>query len=287
MDDKDLRQKYDPCTMGAGTGPQNIIVRQVIGEAEEQKVLDIHVVVPDKKPAVEQIIDVFVKNVEINCVDVIFDKIIVRGEFEIKTIYVADLPNNPVHAIEIKHFRWTQDIDMPGARKGMDADASVFVEFVDYDVDEWSRAYKYKYEDMKDHGHHGKDECDDTDDTDDSDDECDDPCDDHKHHDKCDDHKHHDKCDDPCDDKHDDSDDSCDSDHDHGHDHDDHNCHDPHNCHKHKKHHHHGHCSREFDISIVLKIIGKVIADREVQIGGVTGGVTSGSSGTMPTKPKG
>ena len=254
MDDKDLRQKYDPCTLGAETGPQNIIVRQVIGEGEEQKVLDIHVVVPDKKPAVEQIIDVFVKDLEINCVDVIFDKIIVRGEFEIKTIYVAHLPNNPVHAIEIKHYRWTQDIDMPGARRGMDADASVFVEFVDYDVDEWSRAYKHKYGEIN-----KKDDCDDDDD---DDDDCD-----HGH-------GHDDDYDDDCDD---DDDDDCDDDHDHDHD-GGHNCHDPHNCndHKHKKHHHHNHCSREFDISIVLKIIGKVIADREVQIGGM---------GTIPTMP--
>lgn len=242
MDDKDIRQNYNPCTLGVETGPQNIIVRQVIGEAEKQKVLDIHVVVPDAKPAVEQIIDVFVKDLEINCVDVIYDKIIVRGEFEIKTIYVADLPNNPVHAIEIKHYRWTQDIDMPGARRGMDADASVFVEFVDYDVDEWSRAYKYKYGEM------------DCDDNDDDDDDCDD---DNDHDHDCDDDDDH-----------------------HHHDHDNHNCNDPHNCkdHKHHKHHHHHHCSREFDISIVLKIIGKVIADREVQIGG---------GGSLPTKPKG
>ena len=106
--------------------------------------------VPDKKPAIEQIVDVFVKEVEINCVDVITDKVIVRGEFEVKAIYVACLPDQPVHAVEIKHFKWTQDIDMPGARKGMDADASVIVEFVDYEVDECSRAYKYKYEDMDD-----------------------------------------------------------------------------------------------------------------------------------------
>lgn len=245
MDDKDIRQNYNPCTLGVETGPQNIIVRQVIGEGEEQKVLDIHVVVPDPKPAVEQIIDVFVKNLEINCVDVIFDKIIVRGEFEVKTIYVADLPNNPVHAIEIKHFRWTQDIDIPGARRGMDADASVFVEFVDYDVDEWSRAYKYKYGEM----------------------DCDDSGDDDSH--------------DDCDDDNDyDNDNDCDDDHHHHHDHDNHNCNDPHNCndHKHHKHHHHHHHCREFDISIVLKIVGKVIADREVQIGG---------GGTLPTKPKG
>lgn len=180
MDDKDLRQKYDPCTLGAEVGPQTIIVRQVVGEQEKQKVLDIHIVVPDRKPAIEQIVDVFVKEVEINCVDVITDKVIVRGEFEIKAIYVACLPEQPVHAVEIKHYKWTQDIDMPGARKGMDADASVIVEFVDYEVDEHTRAYKYKYENMNNHDDHDEDECDDDYDE----------CDDHDDHDDDDDHEH-------------------------------------------------------------------------------------------------
>ncbi len=228
MDDKDIRQKYDPCTLGAETGPQTIIVRQVIAEKEKQKVLDIHVVVPTQKPAIEQIVDVFVKDVEINCVDVITDKVIVRGEFEIKAVYVACLPDNPVHAVEIKHFKWTQDIDMPGARRGMDADASVIVEFVDYEVDECTRAYKYKYEDMND-----------------------DDDDDH-------DHDHDD----------DDCDNDCDDDHDHG-------CGGNHN-HNHHHHHHHK-CTRDFDVSVVLKITAKVMADREVQIG----------FGTMPAVPKG
>lgn len=110
--------------------------------------------------------------------DVITDKVIVRGEFEIKAIeWGVRLPDNPVHAVEIKHYKWTQDIDMPGARKGMDADASVIVEFVDYEVDECTRAYKYKYGDMNHH-----DDDDDDHDHDDCDDECDD--DDHDDHDR-------------------------------------------------------------------------------------------------------
>lgn len=248
MDEKDKRQAgynqgynqgYNPCTLGTETGPQTIIVRQVIGEQEKQKVLDIHVVVPDKKPAIEQIVDVFVKDVEIDCVDVIHNKVIVRGEFEVKAIYVACLPDQPVHAVEIKHYKWTQDIEIPGARRGMDADANVIVEFVDYDVDEYCRAYKYKYGDSEcddHHGHHhGHDHGH--------------GCHDHDHHD-CD-HDYNDECDDnvDCDDK---------GNNDH--------------------HHHHHHCNREFDVSIVLKIVAKVMADRQVQIGGMA---------TMPTKPKG
>jgi hypothetical protein len=217
VDEKDIRYYGDPCTQGAQTGPQTIVVRQVIGEQEAQTVLDIDIVVPTSKPTIEQIIDVLIKNVEVNSVDVIHDKVIVRGEFEVKAIYVAQLPDLPVHAIEIKHYKWPQDIDLIGARRWMDADASVIIEFVDYDVDDdsYRRAYKYqKYDDLDDS------QCDD----DDSDD-CNDP------NDGCDDH-----CDDNCDDG------------------------------KHHHHHHHKHCIRNFHVSVVLKVVAKVMADREVQI---------------------
>ncbi|MDF2928655.1 MAG: hypothetical protein K0Q75_893 [Anaerospora sp.] len=129
MDDKDMRpiKTLPNCTLGASTGPQTIVVRQVVAEKEKQKSLDIHVVVPDSKPAIEQIVDVFIKDVEINSVDVITDKVIVRGEFEIKAIYVACLPDRPVHAMEVKHYKWTVDIDMPGARRGMDASAMMMM----------------------------------------------------------------------------------------------------------------------------------------------------------------
>lgn len=186
MTDKDLRAMKDYCTLGAETGPQTIVVRQVIGESEKQKSLDIHVQVPDRKPAIEQIVDVFVKDVEVNSIDVITNKVIVRGDFEIKAIYVACLPDQPVHAVEIKNYKWTVDIPIEGARKGMDAEATVDIEYVDYDVDEHSRAYKYKNYDTDendcddcDKKHHHND-CDD-------DDDCDDDCDDHDHH-------HHNHC---------------------------------------------------------------------------------------------
>jgi hypothetical protein len=255
VDDKDIRAYYDPCTLGAQTGPQTIVVRQIIGEQEAQTVLDIHVCVPAAKPAIEQIIDVLVKDVEVNSVNVIHDKVIVRGEFEVKAIYVAQLPNLPVHAVEIKHYRWTQDVDLIGARRGMDADASVIVEFVDYDVDDdwYNRAYKYqKYDDFD------EDDCDDE--------ECD-PCEPDPCKPKCDPCKpkydpckpKYDPCDkecdpckpkgDPCKPKYD----PCDEDDDCEH-------------HHHHHHHHHKHCLREFDVSVVLKVVAKVMADREVYL---------------------
>ncbi|MPL69009.1 hypothetical protein SDC9_14742 [bioreactor metagenome] len=199
MTDKEgFRPMVNQCTLGQQTGPQTIIVRQVIGEAEKQKSLDIHVRVPDRKPEIEQIVDVFVKDVEVNSVDVITNKIIVRGDFEIKAIYVACLPDQPVHAVEVKNFKWTVDIPIEGARKGMDAEATVDVEYVDYDVDEHTRAYKYKNYETNDqmcddddddddcngkkHNHHhdNDDDC-----TDDCKDDCNDDGDGHHHHHHC------------------------------------------------------------------------------------------------------
>jgi len=194
------------CVLGAQTGP--IIVRQVVGEQERQKVLDIHVVVPEDRPPIEQIIDVFIKNVEVNSVDVITDKVIVRGDLEVKAIYVAGTADQSVHAVEIKNFKWTQDVDLAGARKGMDADASVVVEFVDFDVEEHTRAYRHKYGTMGNYD--------------------DDDCDDHDDHDKCDETPPEPRG------------------------------------------------TREFDVSIVLKVTAKVLADREVQLGP-----------SMPPIPKG
>lgn len=159
MDDKSVRQSVsassagmamspNQCTLGAETGPQNIVVRQVVGEQIQQKVLDVNVTVPGPKPAIEQIIDVFVKNVQINSVDLITDKVIVRGDLEIKGIYVACVADQAVHAVELRNVKWTQDFPMPGVRRGMDADASVVVEFVDYDVTPGTNAYRHKYGSM-------------------------------------------------------------------------------------------------------------------------------------------
>lgn len=222
MDDKDMMRpiKVIPdCTLGAQTGPQTIVVRQVVAESEKQKSLDIHITVPDRKPAIDQIVDVFVKDVEINSVDVITDKVIVRGEFEVKAIYVADLPQQPVHAVELKHYRWTVDIDMPGARKGMDAEATVDVEYVDYDFDQ--DHHKHHHHRAKKYTNYDDDD-NDCDDDDDDDNNC------HNHHDDCDEEDEVVRC-------------------------------------------------REFDVSIVLRINAKVMADREVML----------NAGTLPVTPKG
>lgn len=116
-------------------GPEKILVEQVLGANMAQRVVEFDMTVPDPKPDIEQVIDVFVKDVEITSVDVIPNKIIIRGELETKVMYVADLPNQPVHAFETM-VRWTRDIVIDGAMPDMKATADVVVEYVNYDFDE-------------------------------------------------------------------------------------------------------------------------------------------------------
>ncbi len=249
------------CTAGASAGPKSIVVMQVLGAREVQKSLDIHVVVPRHKPAIEQIVDVFVKKLEIDCVDVIPNKVVVRGQFEVKALYVACKPRQPVHAVEVWPIRFTAYADIRGARRGMDADANVMVEFVDYDCDEYTRAHWHK---KKGHGHG---DCDDDYDYDDCDYDYDDDCDDD--YDECDDCD----CKDDCHHKHKppkhQCKPKCESDCDCHHDHD-------HHCKPHKRPRR---CTRRFDVSVVLRITVKVMTDREVMLYPQPQG--------LPYKPKG
>ncbi|MPL69008.1 hypothetical protein SDC9_14741 [bioreactor metagenome] len=114
-------------------GMEKIQVEQVLGAEMEQRVVEFDMFVPDRKPPIEQVIDVYVKDICIKSVDVIPNKVIVRGELEVKVMYVADLPDQPVHAFERRGVRWTRDIEIPGAVKEDAATADVQIEFVDYD----------------------------------------------------------------------------------------------------------------------------------------------------------
>lgn len=114
-------------------GPETIEIEQVLGAEMAQRVVEFDMFVPERKPDIEQVVDVYVKNVEINDVNVIHDKVIIRGDLEVKVMYVADLPDQPVHAFEKRHIRYTRDIVVDGAEPGMDASADVTVEYVDYD----------------------------------------------------------------------------------------------------------------------------------------------------------
>lgn len=127
-----LRQGVEDCYCFE-PGMEKIQVEQVLGAEMEQRVVEFDMFVPDRKPPIEQVVDVYVKDICIKSIDVIPNKVIVRGELEVKVMYVADLPDQPVHAFERKGVRWTRDIEIPGATKDDAATADVQIEFVDYD----------------------------------------------------------------------------------------------------------------------------------------------------------
>lgn len=114
---------------------ETIEVEQVLGAEMRQKVVEFDMFVPRKKPNIEQVIDVYVKDVAVDTIDVIHDRVILRGDLDVKVMYVAALPKQPVHVFERDCVRFTRDIDVPGAHPGMDACSDVTVEYVDYDFD--------------------------------------------------------------------------------------------------------------------------------------------------------
>ncbi|MCX7781560.1 MAG: DUF3794 domain-containing protein [Negativicutes bacterium] len=114
-------------------GIEKIEVEQVLGAQMAQRVVEFDMFVPAQKPDIEQVIDVYVKDLKCTSINVIPDKVIIRGELEVKVMYVADLPNQPVHAFERQQVRFTRDIVIDGAEPDMKATADITVEYVDYD----------------------------------------------------------------------------------------------------------------------------------------------------------
>lgn len=221
-------------------------VCQLVGQRQAQESLDLHVRVPRNKPAIEQVIDVYVKKLKITSIDVICDKVVVRGKFEVKVLYVACKPEQPVHAVEMHNVRFTTYVDLPGVRPGMDAEATVRAEFVDYDCDPRTRAGWYKKKAKWEMEHKYDCEPEDWDEEDCEEDCCEeqcDPCD-------CKPPKKHKKkpCKPPkpCKPVWDD-------------------------CHMPKK------CSRQCHVSVVLQVVVKAFAYREILV----------YQGGLPVKPKG
>lgn len=257
----DERYAYLPANCIIKPQPQSIVVSQVVGEMDVQKVIDICLVVPRNKPAIEQVVDVFVKKLCITDVDVLPHKVVVRGSFEVKALYVACLPSQPVHAVAARHIRFTAAGHIHGCHHGMDADAHAMVEYIDYSVrrrpfrrlrtaarkPKWKKfqpSYDQNYDHHDDYDHHDYDY--------------------HHHDDKCHDHDcHH---------------------HDHDCHHHDNDCHDHHDCKPHKKPKPKPckHCYHEIDVSVVIRVHIKVMTDRKIVLHTGIGGV-----GQLPHKPKG
>lgn len=257
----DERYGYLPANCIKPSPPPCLVVQQVIGEQDIQKVIDICLVVPRHKPAIEQVVDVLVKHLCITSVEVLPHKVIVRGHFELKALYVACLPSQPVHAVEARHVRFTAAAHIPGCSYGADADAYATVEFIDYSTRRrpfrrLRSGYK-KIPAWKKPPHYDKGDCD---------------CKPDWHDDDWHDHHHDHDCHDHHPDWHDD-------------------CKPPHNKPKPKPkpckpYHYHG--CHEIDATVIIRICVKVTADRQIMLYGAhSPNAHHFPMGQLPKHPKG
>ncbi|MDR3593069.1 MAG: hypothetical protein P4N41_25695 [Negativicutes bacterium] len=130
--------------LGPQAGPQSVVIRQVIGANRTETVVEVPVRIPPQHPAIEQIIDVLVRRLRLTRVESAFNQVIVCGDFEVKALYVACLPNQPVHAVEVRWVKFAAAVPIQGAYWGMDAEARAVPVYVDYDCDPSSLAYWHK-----------------------------------------------------------------------------------------------------------------------------------------------
>lgn len=123
----------------AQTPPVTELVKvlAVIGSASTQVVVKETLDIPAPKPDAEKILDVF-KTVNVTGVDVIENKVIVRGEILLQIVYVANEPHQPVHHMH-QRVPFTTFVDVPGARPDMDVVVKAEVEDVSAKVHDHHR----------------------------------------------------------------------------------------------------------------------------------------------------
>ncbi|MBC7105124.1 MAG: DUF3794 domain-containing protein [Firmicutes bacterium] len=104
----------------AGVRKVRLRVDRVVGEATRQVVLREVAEAPPGKPDVAKVVDVVATDVRVTHVEVLKDKVLWRGFVDLKVVYVADLPDQPVHVFE-RRLGFSTAADVPGAQPGMRA----------------------------------------------------------------------------------------------------------------------------------------------------------------------
>ncbi len=98
---------------------EKLKVEHVVGEKTVQVVLKEEFTVPEPKPDIDKIISID-KTVKITDIQVIQDKVIIEGALNLQVVYVAALPEQPVHHTHVK-LEFTQFAEILGAEPGMTA----------------------------------------------------------------------------------------------------------------------------------------------------------------------
>ncbi|HHV61063.1 MAG TPA: DUF3794 domain-containing protein [Firmicutes bacterium] len=101
---------------------------EVVNEATKQINLRRQVTVPAVKPPVGKLLGIFDTKVEITSAEILDGKVVIQGRVTVQTVYVAALPDQPVHEVQ-SVIEFTDFIDVPGALPGMEVQVRPQVEF--------------------------------------------------------------------------------------------------------------------------------------------------------------
>ncbi|HHW43822.1 MAG TPA: DUF3794 domain-containing protein [Desulfotomaculum sp.] len=117
------------CPSGATCETERLTVSNVVASETRQVIVSDDFDVPQDKPAVEKILDVNA-TAEITGTRLIKDKVIVDGTVTVQVLYVAALPEQPVHQLH-RSFRFSDFVEVPGATPDMDVRVDAVVENAD------------------------------------------------------------------------------------------------------------------------------------------------------------
>lgn len=114
---------------------EDLRLNQVIGDGEEQIVVDVELDVPREKPDIEKILKVDVRVKPHAKIRVIEDKVIIDGILCVNVLYVGDTKegDQPVHHME-HTLNFTAFVEVEGATRDMEANVKVQVENVEWDI---------------------------------------------------------------------------------------------------------------------------------------------------------
>ncbi len=112
-----------------------LFLDQILNEEDQVQVTLREVVtIPKPKPDAQKVLEAFVTDVTVTETEVIRNKVIVRGVVTVKVTYVADRPDQPVHAFEVE-IPFTAFIEVPGAEPGADVSVMAEAEFISASLD--------------------------------------------------------------------------------------------------------------------------------------------------------
>ncbi|MGB9802907.1 SPOCS domain-containing protein [Desulfofundulus sp.] len=120
------------CPAGATCEMETIKVANVVGSGTRQVIVSEDFEVPGEKPPVAKILEVDA-TAEITGKKTIKDKAVIEGTVTVQVLYVAAEPDQPVH--QLHHtFRFSDVVEIPGAKPDMDVRVDVRVESADVEI---------------------------------------------------------------------------------------------------------------------------------------------------------